>query len=140
MPPSCGLPNELLDAFAQRYQQGAFENLTGALGSHSPSGMRLPKHAISGNSRGGTSQQAGDSSSTTSSCASSAPGSPQVVGASGRKFKFPVQDDLKRGGKEQQSTGDLSVGGETKNASMTDSERTVVSGNSNSGSVSVSRT
>ncbi|XP_028967615.1 kinase suppressor of Ras 1 [Galendromus occidentalis] len=139
VPPTCALLNELLDAVARRYQQGAFENLNSPLGSHSPSAGRFAKHAYAGFSRGWSSQHAGDSSSTTSSCASSAPGSPQVmVGLIGSKFKFPVQENLRRGSEERQSQGDLSIRGDVKNGSITDSEQTIVSGNSNSESVCLS--
>ncbi|XP_018495502.1 kinase suppressor of Ras 2 [Galendromus occidentalis] len=142
VPPSCGLPNELLDVFAQRFQQqGVYGGLTVSLGSYSPCGM--PKHALAGNLRGGFSHHAGDSSSTTSSCTSSAPNSPHFSSSGGlsgsnggKKFRFPTQEDFKRGSKSQSNSGDYTTGGSKKTKSMTDSEKTVVSGNSNSGSAS----
>ncbi|XP_022666583.1 kinase suppressor of Ras 2-like isoform X1 [Varroa destructor] len=152
VPPSCGLPNELVDVFAQRYNQGAGSEQVSSspLPGHSPS---LPRHVLSRQGLPGGvgphfssayGPQTGDSSSNTSSCNSSAPNSPQVLasvgGVSGKQvFRFPP-DDLVAAASGRDgslpSTSGQGHAGKANSLRSTDSDRTVVSAASNSGSIS----
>ncbi|OQR68073.1 kinase suppressor of Ras 1-like [Tropilaelaps mercedesae] len=155
VPPSCGLPNELVDVFAQRYNQGAGSEQASSspLPGHSPSLPRhgLPRHGLTGGigSYFGSTygQQAGDSSSNTSSCNSSAPNSPQVLaggvgigGAGGKQvFRFPPDELVTAAGSRDGSVppgGGQGHAGKANSLRSTDSDRTVVSAASNSGSIS----
>lgn len=148
VPPSCGLPNELVDVFAEHIQKGGIQSpnhshhLVGPLNtSRTEIGREKSRHhpVISLPSFHGP-----DSSSNTSSCNSSTPSSPAFIVATShqatpasasrvQQFHFP---DITSSDKELTLTSkSASTVDSVETQKSTDSDRTV-SGTSGSGSIS----
>lgn len=151
VPPSCGLPNELVDVFAEHIQKGGMQSPNHAAAHLGSSPLHGGSSLRSEGSRGGRPaiclppfHGAGGPDSSSSSCNSSTPSSPAFLMAASRQntpssasrlqqFHFP---EILSSEKELSApVSSLAQSDVVETVKSTDSDRTV-SGTSGSGSIS----
>ncbi|KAH7959444.1 hypothetical protein HPB49_011203 [Dermacentor silvarum] len=150
VPPSCGLPNELVDVFAEHIQKGGMQSPNHAAAHLSSSPLHGGSSLRSDGSRGRPAiclppfHGAGGPDSSSSSCNSSTPSSPAFLMAASRQntpssatrpqqFHFP---EILSSEKELSApVSSLAQSDVVETIKSTDSDRTV-SGTSGSGSIS----